>query len=154
MPFTITAERPDSSAAIELIQELESHLALRYPAASRHGFSVERLLVEAVAFFVIRADQVPAGCGGVKLFGTDYGEVKRMYVRPQFRAQGLGRLLVEHLAGYSREHGVSLLRLETGIYQTEAIALYERLGFTRIAPFGAYRPDPLSLFYEKQLTVL
>ena len=40
--------------------------------------------------------------------------------------------------------------LETGIHQHEAIGLYERMGFQRIPPFGAYQEDPLSRFYEKQ----
>jgi ribosomal protein S18 acetylase RimI-like enzyme len=46
---------------------------------------------------------------------------------------------------------VSLLRLETGIHQKAAIALYERMGFQSIPPFGEYQPDPLSRFYEKRL---
>ena len=51
----------------------------------------------------------------------------------------------------SQQQGAALLRLETGIYQTEAIGLYERFGFQPIPPFGAYQLDPLSLFYEKRL---
>lgn len=151
MAITITPEQPDSAEAVALIQELDVHLTPLYPTESRHGFSVEKLLAESVAFFVLRSDQIPAGCGGVKLVGTDYGEIKRMYVRPQFRGLGFGRLILDHLVAYSRDQGVSRLRLETGIHQTEAIALYERLGFARIGPFGPYRPDPLSLFYEKGL---
>ncbi|HEX9782967.1 MAG TPA: GNAT family N-acetyltransferase, partial [Opitutaceae bacterium] len=122
-----------------------------YPPESRHGFHIEQLLREAVAFFVVRHDGMPAGCGGVKVFGTAYGEIKRMYVRPQFRGLGLGKLMLHHLADHVRQQGVTLLRLETGIYQPEAIGLYERCGFQRIPPFGAYREDPLSVFYEKRL---
>src|SRR5919109_2298405 len=146
MLATITPERPDTADAQALIAELESELAPLYPSESRHGYSVERLLAEGVAFFLIRQDGTPAGCGGVQLFGTEYGEVKRMYVRPQFRGLGLGKLLLNHLADYARAHGVGLLRLETGIHQAAAIRLYERMGFQRIAPFGAYVEDPLSLF--------
>jgi GNAT superfamily N-acetyltransferase len=151
MPTVIVAERPDTVDATTLIGELEGHLEPLYPRESRHGFSVEQLLREAVAFFVIRHDGVPAGCGGVKLFGTAYGEIKRMYVRPQFRGLGLGKLMLHHLADYARQQGVVVLRLETGIYQSEAIGLYEGCGFQRIPPFGAYQEDPLSVFYEKRL---
>jgi hypothetical protein len=42
--------------------------------------------------------------------------------------------------------------LETGIYQKEAIGLYEQAGFQRIPPFGAYKEDPLSLFFEKRIS--
>src|SRR5207249_3246630 len=79
MPVTITAERPDSQVATELIDELETHLSEFYPAESRHGYSVEKLLRQGVAFFVIRHDGAPAGCGGIQLFGAEYGELKRMY---------------------------------------------------------------------------
>jgi putative acetyltransferase len=149
MSTNITSERPDTADALLLIAELEAYLDPLYPPASRHGLSVERLLAEAVAFFVLRYNGTAAGCAGIKLVGSAYGEVKRMYVRPQFRRFGLGKLLLNHLASHARNHGVGCLRLETGIFQTEAIALYERVGFRRIPPFGNYPEDPLSLFYEK-----
>ena len=152
MSVSITAERPDTADAITLIMELEAHLAPGSPPESRHGLSVERLLTEGVAFFLLRSDEMPASCGGVKLVGTDYGEIKRMYVRPQFRGFGFGKLMIAHLAAYARDHDVLILRLETGIYQREAIGLYERMGFQRIPPFGAYKEDPLSLFFEKRIS--
>ncbi|HEV3444545.1 MAG TPA: GNAT family N-acetyltransferase [Gemmataceae bacterium] len=151
MAAIITLERPDSADAIGLITELEAHLEPLYPRESRHGYSVEKLLAHDVAFYVLRHDGTPAGCGGIQLFGSAYGELKRMYVRPRFRGLGFGKLLLEHLADYARTHGVGLLRLETGIHQKEAIRLYEGIGFQRIPPFGAYMEDPLSLFYEKRI---
>ncbi|MEO8606641.1 MAG: GNAT family N-acetyltransferase [Chloroflexota bacterium] len=151
MTITIVEERPDSADATQLIMELEAVLAPLYAVESRHGFSIEKLLNQGVAFFVARYDGVPAGCGGIKLFGTEYAEVKRMYVRPQFRGHGLGKAMLTHLALYSTQHGIRVLRLETGIHQTEAIGLYEQFGFRRIPPFGDYFDDPVSLCYEKRL---
>ncbi len=152
MPITIAAERPDAPDAIALIDELQTHLESFYPPESRHGFSVERLIAESVAFFVLRADGRPAGCGGIKLFDREYGEVKRMYVRPQFRGAGFGKAILDHLAGYARANGVTVLRLETGIHQKAAIRLYESEEFRRIPPFGSYTNDPVSLCYEKRIT--
>jgi GNAT superfamily N-acetyltransferase len=151
MSATITEERPDSVDAIALIAELEGHLASLYPAESRHGYSVEKLIAQGVTFCVLRDNGVPAGCGGVQLFGNDFGELKRMYVRPHFRGLGFGKLLLNFLEDHIRARGVRILRLETGIYQLEAIALYERAGFRRISPFPPYKEDPLSLFFEKHL---
>ena len=94
---------------------------------------------------------MPAGCGGIKLFGMAYGEIKRMYVRSPFRGLGLGRGMLEHLSAYALSHGVHVLRLETGTYQPEARRLYERYGFQRIPPFGDYAEGPFHLFYEKHL---
>ena len=62
-----------------------------------------------------------------------------------------GKLMLDHLADYALTHGVELLRLETGIHQRAAIRLYEGMGFQRIPPFGEYKEDPLSLFYEKKI---
>jgi ribosomal protein S18 acetylase RimI-like enzyme len=87
----------------------------------------------------------------VKLFGIEYAEVKRMYVRPTYRGLGLAKLMLNHLAAYALDRQVTVLRLETGIYQTEAIGLYERFGFQRRRPFGNYRDDPLSVYFEKRL---
>ena len=151
MTSMITPEHPATPDATALIAELDAHLEPLYPSESRHGFSVQKLIADSVAFFVIRVDGAPAGCGGIKLFGADYGEVKRMYVRPQFRGLGLAKLLLEHLTDYAKSHKVGILRLETGIHQHAAIGLYERSGFQRIPPFGEYRDDPVSRCYEKRI---
>lgn len=152
MSAIITRERPDTFDAISLITELEAVLEPLYPPESRHGFSVDNLLASDVAFFLLRANETPACCGGIKLVGSEYGEIKRMYVRPQFRGLGLRKLMLNHLADYAYAHNITLLRLETGIHQREAIGLYERLGFYRIPPFGPYTEDPRGRCYEKRLT--
>jgi GNAT superfamily N-acetyltransferase len=151
MAAVITPEDPASPDAAALIAELDAHLEPLYPRESRHGFSVQKLIADSVAFFVIRDAGVPAGCGGIKLFGTEYGEIKRMYVRPRFRGLGLARLLLDYLTDYARTHGIGVLRLETGIHQQAAIRLYELVGFRRIPPFGEYRDDPVSRCYEKRI---
>ncbi|HVT28810.1 MAG TPA: GNAT family N-acetyltransferase [Lacipirellulaceae bacterium] len=146
---TITIERPDSPDAACLIEELETHLGSLYPPECRHGFSVERLIAESVAFFVLRVRGEAAGCGGIKLFDREYGEVKRLYVRPKFRGCGFGTLILSRLGEHALTEGITTLRLETGAHQTEAIQLYEREGFRRIPLFGPYTNSPESLYYEK-----
>ena len=151
MSVVITREDPASPDATALIAELDALLEPLYASESRHGFSVQKLIDDAVAFFVLREDVTPAGCGGIKLFGQDFGEIKRMYVRPAFRGRGFGKLMLDYLADFGLSNGVSILRLETGIHQHAAITLYEQAGFARIAPFGDYTDDPVSLCYEKRL---
>jgi putative acetyltransferase len=153
MSVSIDLERADAPDAMLLVGELEAHLASLYPRESRHGLNIEQLLAQSVAFFVLRVDGAPAACGGIKLVGAEYGELKRMYVRPQFRGRGLGEMLLAHLADYARAQGVGLLRLETGVHQRAAIRMYERAGFYRIPPFADYTDDPLSLCYEKRLNL-
>ena len=143
---------PDDSRAVDLISELDAYLnALPYTADSRHAFSVEKLIREGVVFFIATLDDELAACGGLKLFGSEYAEVKRMFVRPHHRGKGLGKAILNHLATYAVERRIQLLRLETGIYQEEAIGLYEAWGFKRRAPFGEYKEHPLSLYFEKSL---
>ena len=67
---TITAERPDTPDAVRLIDELQTHLESFYPPESRHGFSVDRLIKDGVAFFVLRVDGTPAGAGGSSFLAT------------------------------------------------------------------------------------
>ena len=152
MTIAITEERPDSSDALKLLSELDVELWLHpYPVESRHAFTVDKLLQQGVVFFVARLDGQPAACGGVKLFDSDYGEVKRMYVRPIYRGRGLGKAVLNHLSDYAQQKEISVMRLETGIYQVEAIGLYESWGFQRRPPFGDYKVDPLSVYFEKRL---
>ncbi len=74
-----------------------------------------------------------------------------MWVRPQFRGLGLGRAVLERLAEHALSRDMNVLRLETGVDQTAAIALYEGFGFRRIPPFPPYRDEPLSLCFETLL---
>ena len=152
MNIRIQQTRPDSPDAMELIRELDDHLDQQpYTPESRHAFSVDKLVREGVIFFVAHYGADLAGCGGVKLFDNNYGEVKRMYVRPSHRGLGIGKEVLNQLAEYVKANNITLLRLETGIFQKEAIGLYERYGFKRRSPFGEYKEDPLSVYFEKSL---
>jgi GNAT superfamily N-acetyltransferase len=148
--LAIARERPDTADALLLIEELEAALSPLYAAESRHGYSVDKLIREGVHFFVARAGGKPAACGGIQFF-PGFGELKRMYVRDPWRGRGLGHAMLEHLAGHARANACALLRLETGIHQHEAIKLYERWGFRRTGAFPPYKPDPVSIFYERRI---
>ena len=74
MDIIITKERPDTPDAIQLIEGLESDLASFYPSESRHGYSVEKLIKQKVAFFVTRKNGESAGCGGVQFFEKEFAQ--------------------------------------------------------------------------------
>ena len=155
--FTIRQEDPRTESARTLIGELDVYLDPLYPKESQHGYSIEKLMAQGVEFFVLYEGEAPAACGGVQLFGDPngadegYGEIKRMYVRPEFRGRGYAKKMLQHLEEQAVAGGFCKVRLETGISQPEAIGLYERNGFYKIPPFGDYWDDPLSFFYEKNL---
>ena len=155
MTITIQQERPDSTDAVQLIDELETILSAEYEPENRHGYDVQKLIDQGVAFYLVRHNGEAAGCGGVQIFNAGsepaYGELKRMYVRPAFRGLGLAKALLTTLEEFTRAAGVEILRLETGTAQTGAIGLYEKWGFRAVGPFGDYVATPVNLFYEKRL---
>ncbi|MGF6274024.1 putative acetyltransferase [Massilia sp. UYP11] len=147
----INTETPDQPEVRALLEQLDAYCAALYPAESNHLLDMDALLAGDVLFLVARdIDGAAVGCVALVNRGA-YGEVKRMVVDEARRGQGTGKQLLEHLAMFARMSGLAVLKLETGIHQPAAIALYEGFGFSRCAPFGGYRPDPLSLFMEKRL---
>lgn len=89
------------------------------------------------AFLVVRDDDGAAiGCGGVKLLDADTAEIKRMWLAPAARGRGLGRRLLEALEEAARGLGATEGRLDTNATLESALALYERAGWQRVAPYN------------------
>lgn len=141
---------PDAQA---LIAALNAELAERYPEPGANHFRLDETEVGPGrgAFVVAYRGGEPLGCGAVRLVDATTSELKRMYVSPAARGLGLGRRILEALEVEARTLGAVRLVLETGERQHAAVALYERAGFTRIAPFGEYVGSPLSLCMAKEL---
>lgn len=91
------------------------------------------------------------GCGAIRRLNDAEAEIKRMYVVPGMRGQGLGRSIVAALEEIAAGLGVSRLVLETGERQPEAIALYSGAGFSRIPAFGEYVGSAFSVCMAKDL---
>lgn len=134
----------------ELIAALDDYLGSLYPAESNHFLDLEQLAQPEIRFFVARRGGAPVACGALRVAGG-YGEVKRMYVDPKARGGGLGRALLGAIEAQAAREGIRIMKLETGIHQAEALALYRSAGYRECPPFGEYQPDPLSLFLEKKL---
>lgn len=95
-----------------------------------------------------------AGCGALRSWSAEVGEIKRLYVRPVFRGKGVGKTLLQTLIEAGRTAGYTRLRLETTTFMQEAQALYKSLGFHDIAPYYEI-PDalkPISVFMECPLS--
>ena len=142
---------PVDPRARRLVGNLDRLQLSLYPAESNHLDPVETLAGDDVTFLAAFVAGEAVGCGAVKRMHGRYGEIKRMYVEPCARGRGVGRALIEALESTLLQCGIRLVRLETGVRQPEALALYERCGYVRIPPFGDYPDDPLSVFFEKRL---
>jgi putative acetyltransferase len=96
-------------------------------------------------------DGKPAGCVALHCYGDDAAEMKRLYVRPEFRGHNLGRRLIDRLLDEAREIGYRSIRLDTvPAVMGKAVELYRAYGFQEIAP---YRPNPIegALYMEVRL---
>jgi putative acetyltransferase len=151
--LTIRPERPDQPEVMRLIEALDAYANALYPPESNHLLDIASLCAPAVTFLVVRDGTEAVGCGAILSDARGWGEVKRMYVRPDQRGRGVGKRVLAEIEQIARRAGLPLLRLETGIHNTEALALYRRAGFVECGPFGDYAADPLSVFMEKRVTL-
>jgi putative acetyltransferase len=147
----IALESPNQPEVIALIAELDAYQESLYPPESRHLLDLESLQKRNVVFAVARDSAGRAiGCGAVVLL-PDYGEIKRLYVRPESRGRGVAKKILTLLESRALDFGCNLLLLETGPYQPEALALYSAAGYERRGPFAGYADDPLSVFMQKSI---
>jgi|GEM_PF-175333 len=146
---TVGRETPDQPEVHAMLRQSDAYFAALYPAEANHLVGVEALSAANVRFLVARRAGAAVGCGALVL-GTDgEAELKRMFVLPEARGGGIGARVLEALEAAAREEGVRVIRLETGVRQPEALALYRGRGYTERGPFGAYVAHPLSRYFEK-----
>jgi len=150
LAVTLAVESPRQAEIGRLLEALDAYQGALYPAESNHFLDVEALAAPDVRFIVARHGGRAVGCGALRI-DAGYGELKRMYVVPEARGRRLGQRILDRIEAEARREGLSCLRLETGIHQPQALALYRAAGYVEREAFGAYAPDPLSVFMEKIL---
>ncbi len=148
----ITAVATPDDGILEMVENLDAYMNALYPPESVHLILPEELSAGANRFFAVKVDGKLMGCGGFRVVGRDYAEIKRIFVDPSARGLGLAKALLSRLESESRLLGLSEMKLETGISQPEAISLFERCGYVQCTPFGDYpKNDPYSFFMRKSL---
>ncbi|WP_350356033.1 GNAT family N-acetyltransferase [Acidisoma cladoniae] len=148
---TIAREAPGQPDMRPLLEQAWAYSDSLYPAESNHHLGVEALAKSEVWFVVARRRTVAVGCAALVTNQDGTGELKSLFVDPATRGFKIGRRLLAAIEAQAVSLGLTVIRLETGIRQPEALRLYESAGYVQRGPFGGYSPDPLSLFMEKPL---
>jgi GNAT superfamily N-acetyltransferase len=135
---------------LELVGELDAELRETYPVLQDAYDKLNTLSAEALVV-LLYADGLPVACGCVRPYANSTWEVKRMFVRKDYRGKGFSRKVLGELEAWAAEMGGTELILETGVKQLAAISLYEESGFLRMDNYGEYEGNENSVCMKKVL---
>jgi GNAT superfamily N-acetyltransferase len=143
---------PEEAPASELLAEMRLELNRLYYTPNRlelPRLDPSELRPPGGAFLVGWRDDAAVAGGGLRPYGDGRAEIKRMFVRPEARSQGVAGALLEALESTARALGYTAVRLDTGPLQVHALSLYRRSGYADIEP---YNDNPFACFWgEKPL---
>jgi GNAT superfamily N-acetyltransferase len=141
----------DHPDATTLIAAVQAEYVVRYGGHDGTRVHPEEFAPPQGLFLVGYVDDVPVASGGWRAHPDGSVEVKRMYVLPSARGQGLARQLLAELELTAKRAGQHRIILETGSKQPEAEALYRSAGYTDVPAFGYYADYPNSIHLGKSL---
>lgn len=123
------------------------------PEESCHVMPVDAMREADLDFSAAWDGETLAGVGAVKRLNAAHGEIKSMHTAAAYRRQGVGQAILSHLIAHAAAMGLSRLSLETGAgdFFVAAREMYARNGFELCEPFGAYHPDPNSVFMTRRI---
>ncbi|WP_460955000.1 GNAT family N-acetyltransferase [Parasphingorhabdus pacifica] len=138
--LTIEPEDIDSPDARYALQQYVAELDGRFPG----GFDTSKaappeqgdFVPPAGVFLVVRAEGVVAGCGALRSAGPGVGEIRRMWIAPEARGRGAGRLLLRELESHARSYGFRSLVLDTADELGEARSLYASAGYLEVPAYN------------------
>jgi putative acetyltransferase len=146
----ITRTVSDNPDFRDLVRLLDTELTRRYGEMQKwhDQFNIiESNKTVVVAF----SGGLPVGCGCFKVFDDASAEIKRMFVKPEYRGTGIAEKILLELEKWAAELGFRFIVLETAIKQPEAIRFYERLNYTRIENYEPYAGNQNSICMRKEL---
>jgi GNAT superfamily N-acetyltransferase len=143
----------DGARASRLVAEMLADLNERYGPGDFRTMAPRDFEAPDGAFLVVVVGGSPAACGGFLRVDERTAELKRMFVRPAWRGRGVARRLLAELEGRAAALGYRRMRLETGVRQPEAIALYRSAGYDEVPRFPPFEDDERSVCFAKTLTV-
>jgi putative acetyltransferase len=134
----------------ELVILLDRDLKIR--DGSEHSFFAQYNKIDSIKYVVVAyIHNKPVGCGAIKHYSESTMEVKRMFVAPDKRGNGLASAILRELEDWSRELNYKKCILETGLRQPEAISLYKKNKYIITPNYGPYKTVTSSVCFEKDL---
>lgn len=148
MDFKIKTAGANSKEIISLSNKLHNELEKFYGEGIIESFKEENETM--LVFYAAYNDEgMAVACGALKKFDEITAEIKRMYVKPEYRGLGLSKKILLQLEDHAKELNYERLVLETGLKQPEAINLYRAFGYSPIKCYGRHANDPDSRCFEK-----
>ncbi len=142
----------DDPRSMELIGEVQAVYRRLYGGEDDSPMSADEFEAPSGTFLLaMDAQGHPIGCVGLRRHEEHVAEIKRMYVRPEYRRQGYARALLVAAEDGARRLGYAAIVLETGQVQPEAMALYVGHGYQPISSFGRYQCSPGSRSFGREL---
>lgn len=143
----VTSEHPDFRAMVQL---LDRELAIL--DGDDHAFYAKLNTIDKIQHAIVAYQgEQPVGCGAIRAFDDHSTEVKRMFVLPAHRNQGIAGKVLAELETWAQELGFSRCVLETGKRQPDAIWLYQKSGYRLIPNYGQYAGVDNSVCMEKNI---
>ena len=137
---------------IELCHGLDSFLNNLVGGAENRAAYIPYNQLDAMHDVIVAYDNdVPVGCAGFKKYDDACAEVKRVFIRPEYRGRGISNKLMELLENAARKKGYRYLILESGEPLIAAMALYRTIGYKVIPNYGPYKDMPDSICMRKKL---
>lgn len=148
--FTLIRTNSENQDFISLVRLLDQDLQIRDGAD--HAFFAQFNKIDMIRHVVVAyANGQALGCGAVKFYAGDTGEIKRMFVRLEYRGQGIASRILRELESWARDLNFKHLILETGKAQPEAIGLYTKCGYGIMPNYGQYAAVESSVCMKKEV---
>ncbi len=148
----LSLKRTDSGNKdfVNLVSKLDEYLHEK--DGEQHGFYAQYNKIDKIKNVIVAYDDSTAiGCGAIKEYDSGTMEVKRMYVKPEYRGRRIGRRILDELENWAIELNYKKCILETGRKQPEAVRLYTNSGYTVIPNYGQYKNVENSICFEKEI---
>ena len=145
----VSCNHPDF---LQLCDELDMFLNRAIGGESKREKYKKYNHVDTMDYVIIAYDgQQAAGCAALRKYSETEIEVKRVFVRGSYRAQGIGGQMLEHLIKHASEMGYKYMLLETGAFLDASVRLYKRYGFEKVENYGDYKNMPESLCMGREI---